>query len=146
MVELKNIKISSDWTRGSFSWTFLYFRSTPSNRRVGFNRCKGRRFFFSKSVYISKHHWIRTLTLRRSLSAVHVYGRVALLVARVRVVEQQTVGAQFFRELAARGAVVIQVALYSIGIETGLLRTLELVDLLPERRACANSVTIKSDV
>lgn len=81
----------------------------------------------------------RILTLERSLTAVHVYGCVAFFVARVRVVEQQTVRAQFLRELTVRGTMVIKVALDRVGVKPRLLRTLEFIDglllLLPERQA-----------
>lgn len=47
------------------------------------------------------------LTLHVPLAAVHVYGRIASLVTGVRVVEQQPVRAQLFREFTVGGTMIV---------------------------------------
>lgn len=82
--------------------------------------------------------------MRVPLAAVHVYGRVASLVTRVGVVEQQSVRAQLFREFAVGGAMVVQVALYLVRIESRFFRTLEIaVLLLSERQAYNDTIVMK---
>lgn len=74
------------------------------------------------------------------MTAIHVDGCVAFLAAWFRVIKKQPVGTQLFLDLAVLGAMVVQIALDRVRVESRFLGTLEFVVLLlAERQACNRS-------